>query len=159
MKSSSVFRSLGLLFAACLTACPLAAAADSPPPTPERLAEERSVRAFIDGWYEGDADRTARARHPDLVKRTPFPSPDGKAVLGPVSAGAMIELTRAGLGQRKARPGQVNSVTVLNISGDLASAKSVSPDDVDLLHRVRINGEWRIINVLWQTVKPTAPGK
>jgi len=65
-----------------------------------------------------------------------------------------LEATKAGLGKRRARPDQVNDLVVLDIVGDMASAKSISPDDIDLLHVLRLNGEWRIVNVLWQPFTP-----
>ena len=135
------------------------AVAQSPSPATDRAAIERTVRDYIDGWYEGNSERMARALHPDLMKRAAMPLANGRFVLETASANAMIELTKAGLGKQRARPGQVNDVVVLDIAGDMASAKSVSPDYIDLLHVLRINGEWRIVNVLWQPLKSPAAFK
>jgi hypothetical protein len=40
--------------------------------------------------------------------------------------------------------------------GNAASAKVVASDWVDYLHLARWNGEWRIVNVLWE-LKPETP--
>jgi len=113
------------------------------------VAIERTVRDYVDGWYDGNAERMARALHPDLAKRAALLQPNGQFLLDLTSANEMIELTRAGVGKQKARPGQGNTVLVLDVSGDIASAKSVSPDYIDLLHLVKLHGKWRILNVLW----------
>ena len=44
-------------------------------------------------------------------------------------------------------------VTVLDVFENAASAKIVASDWVDYLHLARWNGEWKIVNVLWE-LKP-----
>jgi hypothetical protein len=130
---------------------------------PQWGTEEEQIevvaRDYIDGWYEANAERMQRALHPDLAKRAFFPLPNGRLVLETASAAAMVELTRAGGGKRAARPNQKNQVIVLDVSGNIASAKTVSPEYVDYLHLAKVNGEWKIVNILWKRVdlKPPRP--
>jgi hypothetical protein len=135
------------------------AAAEPPSQQNDRLAIERTIHDYIDGWYEGNPERMARALHPDLAKRAAMPLPTGRFVIDSTSANAMIEATRAGVGKKTPRSVPGSEIVVFDIVGDLASAKCVSPDYVDLLHVLRINGEWRIVNVLWQPLNPPAPFK
>ncbi len=147
----------GFLLAALLTG--LSASAQAPAAPDERPRIEAAVRDYIDGWYEGSAERMARALHPDLRKQGIMVLPDGRAIVSESSADAMVAFTKAGFGKKKARPDQKNEVIILDVTGDLASAKSVSPDYIDYIHLARINGEWKIVNVLWKPVpeKPKAP--
>jgi hypothetical protein len=38
---------------------------------------------------------------------------------------------------------------ILDLFEDIATAKVVSADFVDYLHMANLNGEWKIVNVLW----------
>ncbi len=159
MSSSRPVLAVVLLLTSSAGLTGFAAAAEPPVPPNDRLAIERTVRDYIDGWYEGNAERMTRALHPDLVKRSAVPLPGGRAVLDTTSASAMIEMTAAGFGKPKAGKAPPTEVTVLDVSGDIASARSTSPDYVDLIHVLRINGDWRIVNVLWRPLRPPAPAK
>lgn len=119
----------------------------------ERSSIEKAARDYIDGWYEGDAERMQRALHPDLAKRRVEVLSNDRAVLSTVSADAMVEYTRMGVGKKSYREGQVNEVTILDVSGISASVKTVSHQFVDYLHLAKLNGEWRIVNVLWMPNK------
>ncbi len=130
-----------------------------PQPAGEKVRIEGAARDYIDGWYEGSVERMQRALHPDLVKRAFFALPNGRLVLETGSADTMVELTRAGFGKKKAKPDQKNQVIILDISGNMASVKTMSPDYVDYLHMAQVDGAWKIVNVLWEPVggKPPSP--
>jgi hypothetical protein len=124
------------------------------PAAPEAAQEsaliEKAVRDYIDGWYEGDAERMERALHPDLAKRRVNFLPDGTGVLQTLSADAMIAYTRLGGGKKDRQPDQHNDVVILDVSSHTASVKTVSHQFIDYLHLARIGGQWRIVNVLWE---------
>ena len=119
----------------------------------EKRRIEAATRDYIDGWYEGNAERMANALHPDLAKRNVERLPDGRNFLRTLSADAMIEFTRAGFGARSRKEGQVNEVIILDLLESSASVKSVSHEFVDYLHLAKVNGQWKIVNVLWEPAK------
>ncbi len=125
-------------------------------------AEETAIRSaaldYVEGWYQGDAERMERALHPDFVKRAPFTLPTGKDVLEGTSKSAMIEMTRAGGGTKSPNAKQKCEVTVFDIHEKLATAKVVSGDYVDYLHLLKTGGEWKIVNVLWIPLRPMRQG-
>lgn len=115
----------------------------------EKAAIKQAALDYIEGWYEGNAQRMERALHPDLVKREVNTMPTGKDVLFSVSASNMVEFTRAGGGSETPKEKQKNEVIILDVYQNIATAKAISADYVDYLHLAKINRQWKIVNVLW----------
>ncbi len=135
-----------------LLALPISAIAeDDKAGTEERTLIEEAVRDYIDGWYEGSAERMERALHPDMAKRRVRGMDNGRQVLSTLSASSMVEYTRAG-GTKQRQEAQKNEVMILDVSSHTASVKTVSPDFIDYIHLAKVNGRWRIVNVLWEPV-------
>jgi hypothetical protein len=126
----------------------------------EKAAVKAAVLNYIEGWYEGNVDRMNKALHPELLKRTPraFP-PTGGQIVSSLSKTNMLEYTKAGFGKKFPKDKLKLSVTVLDVYKHVATAKSVSPEFIDFLHLVKVNGEWKILNVLWESTKPPPPPK
>ena len=118
--------------------------------TAEHPAIEAAARDSLDGWYAGDAERMTRALHPDLVKRVVRTLENGEPLLNSVSASNMIAYTRAGFGKGRANPDVPTEVHVLDATPVMASVKTVSHEFIDYLHLAKIDGEWKIVNVLWE---------
>jgi hypothetical protein len=151
MKKSGLL----LLALASLLLCPAwMAAGEEPEGSEGRKAIEQAVRDYIDGWYEGSAERMERALHPELAKRRVTTLPNGRAILDTVSADNMVEYTRLGGGSKSRQEGQQNQVIILDLSSHTASVKTISPEFIDYLHLAKMNGQWQIVNVLWEPVKP-----
>jgi hypothetical protein len=105
---------------------------------------------FEEGWYEGDADRMARALHPNFLMRHIGANPDnGSSVLDQsMSAQDLIDWTRAGRG--KVPPDRRrHDITVFDVFQNAASAKIIAWYGVDYLQLGKWNGRWVIVNVLW----------
>jgi hypothetical protein len=107
---------------------------------------------YIEGWYAGDTIRMDRALHPDMVKMQ-VSSLDGAYVLTPVSKSSMMEYTRAGYGKAVPKDKLKNEITILDQFGGIASVKIVSYNYVDYLQLAKWNGEWKILEVLWQSIR------
>lgn len=107
---------------------------------------------YIDGFYAGDGARMEKALHPDLAKRI-VETADGKSALRDMTADQLIQVTTAGGGKSLPAERKQSDVTVLDIFENAASVKVIAGDWIDYLHVVRWNGEWKIINVLWE-MKP-----
>lgn len=119
----------------------------------ERAAIEAAVRDYIDGWYEGDAERMERALHPDLAKRVVRKLASGGEFLNTVSASNMVAYTAASFGKGKLPEGYVNQVKILEATERIAMVRTESPDFVDYIHVAKIAGTWKIVNVLWEPVE------
>lgn len=122
---------------------PVAAQTSSPPSAVE--AVEAVARDYIEGWYTGDVERMERSLHDDLVKRIPVADSLG-ARLHPISKARMVELTTGGGGEN---PDAVVQIFVDDVSGDIATARVLSPEYLDYLHLARTQDGWKIVNVLF----------
>jgi hypothetical protein len=121
----------------------------------QSAADSTAIRAtaldYVEGWYEGNPQRMARAVHPELVKRIVVSDTATKqSVLQNMGATALVNGTRHGYGKSTPKDRQQKDVTILDIFGNAASAKAVMADWIDYMQLARVNGRWVIVNVLWE---------
>lgn len=121
--------------------------------TPDTELIKQAALDYIEGWYEGNAERMERALHPELAKRIVRTDPKGRSGLGQMGAMTLVQSTRAGGGKTTPKEKQQKDVTVLDIFGNTASAKVVASEWIDYMHLAKWNGRWVIVNVLWE-MKP-----
>jgi hypothetical protein len=111
---------------------------------------------YVEGWYEGNPERMARALHPELVKRIIVnDTATGRSVVQSMGASALVNGTRRGFGKETPKERRQKDVSVLDIFANAASAKAVMADWVDYMQLAKVDGRWVIVNVLWER-KPTA---
>jgi hypothetical protein len=118
-------------------------------------ADSSAIRAtaldYVEGWYEGNPQRMARAVHPELVKRiVQSDTVTKQSVIQTMGATALVNGTRHGYGKSTPKDRQQKDVTILDIFGNAASAKAVMADWIDYMQLARVNGRWVIVNVLWE---------
>jgi len=127
----------------------------------QSAADSAAIRAtaldYVEGWYEGSAERMARALHPELVKRIVVrDTTTGKTMVQGMGASVLINSTRHGYGKETPNERQQKEVTILDIFGNAASAKAVMADWVDYMQLGKVDGRWVIVNVLWERKPQTA---
>jgi hypothetical protein len=106
---------------------------------------------YAEGWYAGDADRMARALHPELVKRILVTdTATGRAFVQTMGASALVNGTRHGYGKTTPADRQQKDVRILDVYGNAAVAKVAMADWIDYLQLVKADGRWQIVNVLWE---------
>jgi hypothetical protein len=137
-----------LVVAALLTpgSAPAQSAADS-------TAIRQTALDYIEGYYEGNAERMERALHPELAKRIVRTNPQGRSNLGQMSAMSLVQGTRAGGGRDIPAAERHKDVRILDIYQNAASVKVVAASWIDYIHLAKWNGRWVIVNVLWE-LKP-----
>jgi len=112
---------------------------------------KKTALDYAEGWYDGDATRMERALHPDLAKRVLMPDPrSGKGRVEHMSAMTLVQYTRNGFGKETPSDQRKAEVKILDIFGNTASVKLEMHDWIDYMHMVRVRGEWKIVNVLWE---------
>ena len=109
--------------------------------------DEKAIRLvaldYIEGWYEGNAERMKSALHPDLIKRRI----DGDRI-DELNATQMVEGTKNGGGKSVPKNLYEVEVEVLHLNKDIATVMTKS-QYIDYLHLVKVDNRWLIINVLW----------
>ena len=116
-------------------------------------AIKQTALDYIEGWYEGNAERMERALHPELAKRIVRTNQEGNSRLDQMSAMSLVLGTRRGGGKQTPKEKQQKDVTILDVFENAASVKVVASDWIDYLHMAKSNGKWVIVNVLWE-LKP-----
>jgi hypothetical protein len=120
----------------------------------DTAAIKQTALDYIEGYYEGNAERMEKALHPDLAKRIVRTHPqNGQSALAQMSAMTLVQITRAGGGKDTPKDKQQKDVTILDVFENVASVKIVASDWIDYLHIAKFNGRWVIVNVLWE-MKP-----
>jgi hypothetical protein len=106
---------------------------------------------YIEGWYTGDAARMGRALHPELAKRIMVTdTAGGTSWLDSMGAEKLVQGTRSGYGTRTPSGARQMDVTILDVFRNAASVKIVATDWIDYLHVSKADGQWVIVNVLWE---------
>jgi hypothetical protein len=150
------------MFAALALSAALAAApaASSAPAAAPSLSKEdadgirRAAMDYIEGWYAGDGARMERSLHPELAKRMVKTDPKtGHSTLEQMSALTLVQDTRKGWGKDTPPEKQQKDYTLLDAYGGAATVKLVAAEWIDYLHLTKYEGEWKIINVLWEWKK------
>jgi hypothetical protein len=122
----------------------------------QSAADSAAVRAaaldYVEGYYEGNAERMARAVHPELVKRiVARDSASGRSWINNMGAGSLISGTARGGGRNTPPDRRRKDVRILDIYGNVASVRATMSGWIDYMHIARIDGRWQIVNVLWET--------
>jgi len=141
-------------FVTALGLAAMAVAATAAPAAAQTSADSAAIVAtaldYIDGFYTGDAARMERAVHPDLAKRIigDPAGPDSK--LQNMTAERLIQATASGAGGRIPEEARKEDVRILDIYNNMAAVRIDAGLWIDYLQLSRWNGEWKIINVLWE---------
>lgn len=146
-------RKILLTLIAIFAVCVLSVQAQTNVSDAEKAAIKQTALDYIEGWYEGNAERMERALHPELAKRIVETNQQGYSRLNQMSALSLVQGTRRGGGKQTPKEKQLKDVTILDVFEKAASVKIVASDWVDYLHLARWNGRWVIVNVLWE-LKP-----
>jgi hypothetical protein len=146
---------------ACLCALALASAVPlqlSAQAAADSAAIRQAALDYIEGYYTGDAARMERAVHPDLAKRIVRTNPaNGRSALENMSAMTLVMITRA-MGQQPVPPeARRADVKILDVFGAAATVRVDANQWVDYLHVGKLNGQWKIVNVLWEMRPAGAP--
>jgi hypothetical protein len=137
-----------------LVLTPLSIKAQAPGAEAEKAAIKRTALDYVEGWYEGNAERMERAVHPELAKRIARTSPEGRSRLDQMGAMTLVQFTRNGGGKETPKEKQEKEVIILDVFQNTASVKAVMAGWIDYMHMAKFNGRWVIVNVLWEIKSP-----
>ena len=120
----------------------------------DAAAIKQSALDYIEGWYEGNAERMERALHPELAKRIIITDPQtGRSRLDTMGAMTLVQRVKAGGGTNVPKEKQQKDVVILDVFENAGCVKVTAASWVDYLQVAKFNGRWVIVNVLWE-LKP-----
>lgn len=123
----------------------------------DSLAVEKVCRDYVEGWAEGDVERVKSAVSPELVKRSIAKGQVGENFTVNMSASQLLFVTQNnkenGIRSKDLEPDKEFKLDVFiyDISGNYALAKTFNSKYgfFDYCQLAKVNGEWKIINVLY----------
>lgn len=121
-------------------------AQDNHIPDGDASAVRATVTNYIEAYYTGDFRRMEQTLHPHYLKHMihgtiPMREKTGQEMVQEVRSHGPADLPQAN---------KTEQVSVLDISGDIASAKLVTPGWVDYVTLSKVNGAWKILSVVQQ---------
>lgn len=135
-----------LLILAVCAGAPGAPAADE---AGDAQAIEAAVRDYVEGWFTSDQKRMERALHPNLFKVTVRTTRDGeKEYLDVMEAEYLTLLSGRNQDWVKDKKGLVE-LKIVHQDDHFAIVHAVSTGFYDVCGLVKLNGEWKILQVLW----------
>jgi hypothetical protein len=113
---------------------------------------KKAALAYIESQHTPNPKLMEKALHPRLVKRSVFKDKvTHKDYVSEYFAENMIILAeKYNLNKDKFPSNPKKEVKLLDVSALTASVKLIADEWIDYMHIAKVNGEWKIINVLWQ---------
>ena len=115
-------------------------------------AVRRAVLDYVEGFYEGDTVKLARALRPEMYKFGFWRNSDTSAYRGSqmTYAQAFAYANRVKAQNNQAPASAPKGVQVLDVMDQTAAAKLTAQWGIDYLLLARYDGRWMITHVLWQ---------
>lgn len=122
----------------------------------ERAGVEQAVRDYVEALYQVKPELIERSVHPALEKMGLYRPADATAYRTPgkMTFEQLREL--AGAWNKDGREGKdlTYEVQVLDVLDVTASAKLSAKWGVDYMHLVKLDGRWKVAQILWQSHPP-----
>ena len=115
----------------------------------EKAAIAAVAQNYMDAYYTADSARMQKTLHPDFHKRT-LQTINGHTEISEDTVQSMVEGVRLGSGKEIPPAERVQKIEVLDVYRDAASVKVVTGRWVDYMHLSKLNGEWRVLDVVLQ---------
>jgi len=115
----------------------------------EKAAVVAVAQNYMDAYYTSDSARMKKTLHPDFHKRT-LRTVNGHTEISEDTVQSMLEGVRMGSGKEIPASERVQKIEVLDVYRDAASVKVVTGRWIDYMHLSKLNGEWRVLDVVLQ---------
>lgn len=107
-------------------------------------AVRTTVTNYIEGYFTGDVPRMERTLHPHYLKHVIH----GVVPMREMTAPEMMRNVRREGAPDMPAASKTEQVTVLDVAGDMASVKLVTPGWTDYMTLSKVKGEWKILSVV-----------
>jgi hypothetical protein len=110
----------------------------------ESSAVSATVKNYIEAYYTGDALRMKQTLHPHYLKHMIH----GDVPMREKTAAQMEREIRIKGPSDQPQAEKTEQVNVLDVAGNIASAKLVTPHWVDYITLSKLDGQWKILSVV-----------
>jgi len=114
------------------------------PSSDDASAVRATVTNYIEAYYTGNAVRMERTLHPHYLKHKIH----GNIPIREQTGSQLVQAARSREGTHLTEAERREQVTVLDVAGNIASAKLVTPGWTDYMTLTKMNGEWKILSVV-----------
>jgi hypothetical protein len=114
------------------------------PASDDASAVRATVTDYIEGYYTGDANRMEQTLHPHYLKHVIH----GDIQMREKSGSQMITDVRKNGPSDLPKAEKTEQVQVLDVAGEMASAKLTTPHWVDYMTLAKSDGKWKILSVV-----------
>lgn len=116
----------------------------------EKTAIEKAIMNYVNAFYEADTTKAYESIARDLAKRGYYTTKEGNIAEAKMSFEQLVRLAQRWKTTQTITPETPRKITVFDVLDKIASAKVEAKWGIDYFHLAKINGNWTIINVLWQ---------
>jgi Putative lumazine-binding len=113
-------------------------------PGDDQSAVRTTVTDYIEAYYTGDAHRMEQTLHPHYLKHIIH----GDIPMREWHASQMVREVRTNGPANFSQAEKTEQVQVLDVAGDMAAAKLVTPHWVDYMTLAKLDGHWKILSVV-----------
>ncbi len=113
-------------------------------PGDDASAVRSTVTNYIEAYYTGNAARMEQTLHPHYLKHKIH----GNIPVREQTGADLVQAARSGEGTHLTQAERGEQITELDVAGNIASAKFVTPGWTDYMTLTKIDGEWKILSVV-----------
>jgi hypothetical protein len=113
-------------------------------PGDDASAVRSTVTNYIEAYYTGNAAQMEQTLHPHYLKHKIH----GNISVREQTGADLVQAARSGDGTRLTQAERTEQVSVLDLAGNIASAKLVTPGWTDYMTLTKIDGKWKILSVV-----------
>ena len=107
-------------------------------------AVRSTVTNYIEAYYTGNAARMEQTLHSHYLKHKIH----GNIPVREQTGADLVQAARSGEGTHLTQAERTEQISVLDVTGNIASAKLVTPGWTDYMTLTKINGQWKILSVV-----------
>ena len=121
----------------------------------DRDAVERAVLDYVEAVEQGKPELIERGVHPDLAKFGFYrEGAEGEYKIFPMTQSELVELAANMKNEGHVPEDATHSIEIFEVLDQTAAVKLTAFWGIDYMHLAKYDGEWKIVQVLWQSAPP-----
>ena len=117
--------------------------------TTDEKAIRQAILNYVESFYNADTAKVYASVHPELAKRGYYKR-DNNYSEAKMTFNQMVSLSSRWNKNNPVPADAPKEITLFEVKDKIASAKLKAMWGTDYFHLAKIDGNWKIINVMWQ---------